>query len=543
MSQKLSIKNNIKFYILSFIIISVYTFLFTFNPSTTKAYAAAVDQALDAGGIALVSNDVETYTVNFYNGTEGIGAFNISPGDQYILAQTGYSINGNMFEFTGKHKMNNCAYGDYYGLPTIDNVTVATYSGWSLNGTMISNSGIWMEYESSILNIYAVWTPVNFTVELNDEYTGNSSTDVNYFDGITLPNKNRDGFEFKGWETSDGLLYQSYTTLHPIEDIELTAKWEEVFEVRLISSEHRNYDRTWEGTIGDTFTLPSLTSGNYYVSQWGTYQVGAEYTIIGDATLYAVWKGNTYTITYENLEFMGQTADVLWDNYLYQYAPTEYEYGVGLDLTRVSAFWQSDSPYSPQLRFLGWCSDETLETPVTNISASATGAKTLYAKWRYDQDNPSRWGTYYIDNSDPLDQDYDRLYLGLTTNGLADELEQLGIDTLVIKFWIEIKGTGTASIHLYNGDTILQTRTIADSEFSDDKFYVCECTFTIALSQIENLTYIDIRYQASTSGWWIFSSSDNWQTESIYYEKFYVANESDADSPELYWHYQFPYDE
>ena len=95
MSQKLSIKNNIKFYILSFIIISVCTFLFTFNPSTTKAYAAAVDQALDAGGLALVSNDVETYTVNFYNGTEGIGAFNISPGDQYILAQTGYSINGN----------------------------------------------------------------------------------------------------------------------------------------------------------------------------------------------------------------------------------------------------------------------------------------------------------------------------------------------------------------------------------------------------------------------------------------------------------------
>ena len=485
---------------------------------------------------------METYTVNFYNGTEGIGAFNISPGDQYILTQTGYSINGNTFEFTGKHKMNNCAYEDYYGLPIIDDdVTVATYGGWSLNGTVLSNSGVWLEYDSAILNVYAVWTPVDFTVELNDEYTGNSSQEVNYFDGITLPSRYRDGYEFKGWETSDGLLYQSGTTLHPIEDIELTAKWEEVFEIRLISSENYSYNETWEGTMGDTFILPSLTSGNYYVSQWGTYQVGDEYTIIGDATLYAVWKGNTYTVTYKNLEFMGQTADVLWDTSLYQYEPTEYEYGIGLDLSKVSAFWQSDGPYSPQLRFLGWYTNMNFTTKVTSISASATGNKTYYAKWRYDQDNPSRSGNYYIDNPNPLNQDYDRLYLGLTTNGLADELEELGIDTLVIKFWIKLKGTGTASIHLYNGENILQTRTIADSEFSDDKFYVCECTFTLALSQIENLTYIDIRYQASTSEWWIFSSSDNWQNESIYYEKFYVVDGNDANSPEFYWHYQFPY--
>ena len=144
-----------------------------------------------------------------------------------------------------------------------------------------------------------------------------------------------------------------------------------------------------------------------------------------------------------------------------------------------------------------------------------------------------------MDNSDPLNQDYDQMYVGLNSNNLGSELQSIGINTLVVKFWIKIKGTGTASIYLYNGNTRIQTQTI--SGFSSDEYTVQECIFAVPLSEIDNLTTLDIRYQASTSGWWIFSSSDNFEDVSIYYEKYYVADESDVNNPEFYWHYQFPY--
>ncbi len=173
---------------------------------------------------------VENYTVNFFNGDERIGAFNISTGDEFSITQTGYTINGNTREFTGKFKMHNCAYGNYYGSPIIDNVTVATFEGWSLNGEMLSNSGEWGTYNKPILNAYAVWAPINFSIVLSDGYSGNIiQEDVNFFDGFTLPTLSRDGYEFKGWETSDGFIYKGGTTFNPIKNTELIAKWKEIW--------------------------------------------------------------------------------------------------------------------------------------------------------------------------------------------------------------------------------------------------------------------------------------------------------------------------
>lgn len=67
-----------------------------------------------------------------------------------------------------------------------------------------------------------------------------------------------------------------------------------------------------------------------------------------------------------------------------------------------------------------------------------------------------------------------------------------------MKFWIKIKGTGTASIYLYNGNTRIQTQTI--SGFSSDEYTVQECTFVVPLSEIDNLTALDVRYQAHQGG-------------------------------------------
>ena len=423
-----------------------------------------------------------------------------------------------------------------------DTLALENYTMYFYNGdTQIGSLNISTGDEFSITQTGYTLNGTSYTFANN---AAMENCAYNEYYGPSVVNNRQTIATFEGWlldgePIDDGQWFNSYSD----NDLYVYADWEPIWFDATVYDGYST-TTTIQFNYCEGLSLGDPTRSGYMFKGWKNNGTGTIVSMplrtTSNVSLTAQWV-QIYTITYKNLTFMGQTADVLWDYSLYQYEPTYYERGIGLDLSKVSAFWQSDGPYSPQLRFLGWYTNMNFTTKVTSISASATGNKTYYAKWRYDQDNPSRSGNYYIDNSNPLNQDYDRLYLGLTTNGLADELEELGIDTLVIKFWIKLKGTGTASIHLYNGENILQTRTIADSEFSDDKFYVCECTFTLALSQIENLTYIDIRYQASTSEWWIFSSSDNWQNESIYYEKFYVVDGNDANSPEFYWHYQFPY--
>ena len=542
MNKNVYIKGKLKIFALSIVFIGLFILFFAFDPLSQNAYADYINSTQSEEEYLSSNEANEMYTVNFFNGDEGIGTFNISPGDQYTLTQNGYTINGNTFEFTGKLKMNNCAYGDYYGLPTIDNVTVATYSGWSLNGTMISNSGIWMEYETSILNVYAVWTPVNFAVELNDEYTGNSSQEVNYFDGITLPCLVREGYEFKGWQTSNDLLYQGGTTLHPIEGIELTSKWEEIFEVRLISSTHSSYDRTWEGTMGYTFTLPSLTSGNYYVSQWGTYQVGEEYAIIGDATLYAVWKGNNYTITYANLTFMGVTAELEWDSEAYLNGPRCYEYGVGIDLLGISARWPTSSPYDSQLVFLGWYTNMNFTTKVNNINTSATGNKTYYAKWRYDFNKKGRYGSYYITDEDPYTEDYqDSIALELNYNNLYQELKNIGINYVYLEFKLKIREVddGYQEVYIYKSTSPTSNPiwSVDDIDHyppgkgTTAEYYIWECAFSI--DDLRDCSYLYVRYGAN--GAW----GDNWVTDELHVDIMYtVTTSSDEGVEEFTWDYR-----
>ena len=508
------------------------------NNRVISAYAEEVTESLD--DVINTSNmSLETYTVNVYNGSEGVGAFDISIGDSYTLTQFGYSVNNQFYEYSGKEKMNNCAYGSYYGLPIIDGIVVATYAGWSLNGIPLSTSGVWGDYDVSILNVYAIWNPINFTIELNDDYTNDSIEYVNHFDGITLPTRYRAGYEFKGWETSDGYIYQGGTTLHPNENIKLTAKWEEIFEVRLISSEHRSYDRIWQGTMGETFTLPSLTSGNFYVCQWGTHVVGDEYTITGDATLYAVWRGITYTITYKNLLFMGQTASVVWDNYVNEYVPTEYEYGIGLDLSRVTAYWEVETPYTPQLVFLGWYTDASFNNSKSVISITETGNVELYAKWRYDYSYKYRSGEKTIDNTDPLAQsNVDSISIGLDTT-LIQELNRIGIGNLTINLKIRHWGEGTAYLFAYREDNeLLWSCTFTPGE-SDEEKGVYNTQITLALNQLLILregeperysSYIYIRYQASSYKHLIFwTKSHYWYNDILYAEVSYVVEAEDIN--------------
>ena len=418
---------------------------------------------------------LESYTLYFYNGDVEIGAFNISIGDTYEITQQGYSLNGgSIVNFAYSTKMTNCAYNEYYGPAVVNGVTIASFDGWLLNGSVLE-SGQWTEYyDDNALYVYANWTPVEFTVTYNNGYGGTSTGTFNYCDGLTLPEPTRSGYHFKGWKNnSTGTIMSS--PVQVASDLSLTAQW-----VR------------------------------------------------------------AYTIYYQNLTFDGKTADVLLNYEIGNYAPTEYEYGVGLNLSDITAYWQADGPYSPHLKFLGWYTSKTFTTKVTSISTTSSGNVYLYAKWRYDKDNPSRSGTYTITDSGRFNQSYDQFTIGLAEyNDLVDiGIEYLAI-TLKINMW-EVD-EGYQYIFIYDGsgsnDTLLwDTKITFGGSGKDTTPGVKEYQIYIPIDKLKDVQYLYIRYGASGA------FGDTWRNDQIYLELMYVVDQNDIYDPEFNWSYQDPFD-
>ncbi len=282
---------------------------------------------------------------------------------------------------------------------------------------------------------------------------------------------------------------------------------------------------------GYQFTLPTLNYGNYQVVSWGSYETGTTYTITGDAQLIAVWGGKHYTIKYQNLTFEGKTAEVLVDHTFGNYAPTEYEYGVGLNLTNITACWQADGPYSPQLHFLGWYTDKNFTTRKTSISSTSTGTVYLYAKWRYDKDNPSRYGTYTITDSGRFNQSYDQFSIALSS---YNDLVNIGIKYLAITLKINMweVDEGYQYIFIYDGagndaNLLWDTEIIFGGGGIDTTPGVEEFQIYIPIEQLKDVQFLYIRYGAS--GWF----GDTWRNDEIYLEFMYVVNENDIYDPEF----------
>ena len=309
------------------------------------------------------------------------------------------------------------------------------------------------------------------------------------------------------------------------------------------------YNNGYGDTSPDTFnycdglTLPEPTRSGYKFKGWKNNSTGAimvsPVRVAGNLTLTAQWV-RVYNIYYRNLTFLGKTASVLWNYEIGNYAPTEYEYGVGLNLSNIVAFWQPDGPYSPQLHFLGWYTSTTFLTKRTNISVTNTGNVYLYAKWRYDQGNAGRIGTYTITDADRFTQSYDQISVALSSyNDLVNiGMEYLAI-TLKINMW-EVND-GYQYIFIYDGSgsgaTLLWEQQITfGGNGKDSTPGVEEFQIYIPLDKLKNVQFLYIRYGASGA------FSDTWQNDRIYLELMYVVKQDDIYSPEFYWAYQDPFD-
>ena len=279
--------------------------------------------------------------------------------------------------------------GSEFTAPASDGMTrpdgdTGKYFMWlDANGNSYEPGG---SVPADVTKLTVQWTAPTYTVTLNTNGGTINSGDVTsytYGVGATLPtadNMTYTGHAFKGWYDNEGLTGSPVTAIGDTEtgNKEYWAKWEaNTYTVTLNANGGTIADGkdVTSYTYGIGATLPTVNDMTYAGHTFkGWYDneglTGSPVTAISDTETgnkeyWAKWEANAYTVT---LNANGGTIN--------SGNVTSYTYGVGATLPTAG-----DMTYTGHT-FKGWYEDSNFSgSPVMEISTTATGAKTYYAKW------------------------------------------------------------------------------------------------------------------------------------------------------------------
>ena len=329
----------------------------------------------------------------------------------------GYDANGG----TGAPGRQTKTYGVTLTLTTIQ-PTRRNYLflGWSKdrNATSASYSAGGSYTDNTDVTLYAVWqyNPETYTVryDANGGTGAPASQTKTYGVPLTLSavKPMRAGYEFLGWSTDPATMLTNYAPGERYTDeasITLYAVWRYVPKTYTVSYDANgggntpaSQTKTEDVTLILTSTIP--TRYGYTFKGWATsssattaaYQAGGSYTANESVTLYAIWKINTYTVSFDANG--GSNAP----------NPQKKTHGQNLILTVAI-------PTRANHVFLGWATDSTSKSVAYAPSATYTAEEdvTLYAVWQ--------------------ERNYDFSVSDLTVT--PDEIEQYG--KVTVKFRVD----------------------------------------------------------------------------------------------------------
>lgn len=230
----------------------------------------------------------------------------------------------------------------------------------------------------------------------------------------TKPTKS--GYTFRGWSVPgrdiDTPYYQPGGTVEYNGNQTLYAQWQKTITLSYNANGGSDAPSSQSATVynattSNTFTIPSTvpTREGYLFLGWSTsasatsasYSAGGNITLSANGTLYAVWRLNVFTVTYDANGGSG--------------APANQTKTYGTDLTLASTV-----PTRKYYTFKGWATSASATTPTypvgqTNIYTSNANV-TLYAVWEVayiipritsvsvtrcdEQGNPQDDGTYAL---------------------------------------------------------------------------------------------------------------------------------------------------
>ena len=303
------------------------------------------------------SNTPTTYTVT-YNANGGSGA----PSSQTKTHNVTLTLSSTKPTRTGY---------TFLGWATSSSATSATYSA---GGSYTNNASV---------TLYAVWTPITYTVSYNANGGSGAPSSQTKTYGVTLTlssvKPTRTGYTFLGWSTSSTATSATYTagsSYTSNSSVTLYAVWSvNTYTVSYNANGGSGAPSSQTKTYGTTLTLSSTkpTRTGYTFLGWSTsstatsatYSAGGSYTNNASVTLYAVWSVNTYTVSYNANGGSG--------------APSSQTkiYGTALTLS-------STKPTRTGYTFLGWSTSSTATSATYTAGSSYTSnsSVTLYAVWK-----------------------------------------------------------------------------------------------------------------------------------------------------------------
>ena len=279
--------------------------------------------------------------------------------------------------------------GSTFTAPASDSLTRPDGDTGSFFMWLGSNGKLYAPGDSvpaDVTKLTVQWTAPTYTVTLNtnggtiaDEKNVTSYT---YGEGATLPtvdDMTYAGHTFKGWYEDSSFSGNSVTAISATDTGDKTyhAKWEaNSYNVTLNANGGTiNSGNITSYTYGTGAALPTaddMTYTGHTFKGWYDNEnlTGAPVTAIGgtetgNKEYWAKWEANAYTVMLNTNGGTINSGNI-----------TSYTYGVGATLPTAD-----DMSYIGHT-FKGWYEDSNFSgNPVAEISTTATGAKTYYAKW------------------------------------------------------------------------------------------------------------------------------------------------------------------
>ena len=175
--------------------------------------------------------------------------------------------------------------------------------------------------------VYANWTPVPYAVTYNlnggvtdsssavmpDQFSGNTFLVGSRVDGsvVSLPTPVRTGYTFTGWSASGTTYAVGSQFTMPSSAVTFTALWSAItYNITFNGNGHSSgsVPPSLTYTSGDaptaissSYNVNNLQLEGYTFSGWSrqdTTTAVTSYGSMADVTLYAIWTGNTYNVSY-----------------------------------------------------------------------------------------------------------------------------------------------------------------------------------------------------------------------------------------------------
>ena len=330
----------------------------TSNNASTAQYSAGAKYTANKSVTLYAVWQPNQYTITF-NANGGSGA----PAAQKKTHGTNLTLSSTKPTKTGY---------DFLGWATSSNATSAQYAA---GATFTANANT---------TLYAVWKIKTYKISFNAN--GGSEAPVvqtkTYGVNLTLTSLKpvRTGYTFQGWATSSNATSAQYSagaTFTKDADTTLYAVWKIIqYSVTYNANGGSGAPNAQTKNYGTDLTLSSTkpTRTGYTFQGWATtsnatsvqYAAGAKYTNNANATLYAVWKINSYKLQYNANGGTGTLP-----------AAVTVNYNEKVTVERVQVTFKG-------YYFLGWATtaSATEASYKSGDSVVMKGNVTLYAVWK-----------------------------------------------------------------------------------------------------------------------------------------------------------------